>query len=202
MLRTSAPLNSALGVTTMGISLSWVAVEGLSDHEALSRLSLSKTDKPCTYPFRGVASHSLKNGWYLIAAGRCDHRIGNAESMSALSQGCRAVACAIEEHVNFASCELWANGRRLWRVEHQGDEDPENLSTEGELPQRVDELLATVESQDSENLDGHFHMDIPLILAKELSGYRHDEMNPTIEASPYEELAEHPAKAAWWKLWK
>ncbi|MDO9198493.1 hypothetical protein [Rhodoferax sp.] len=186
----------------MGISLSWVAVEALPADDALSRLSLARTAKSCAYPFKGVAGHALPNNWFLVAAGRCDHRIGNAASMSALSKGCRAISCAIEEHVNFASTELWQDGARVWHVQHQGDEDSENISSEGKVPQRFHELLATVEPDDSETLDGHFHMDIPLILAKELSGFRHDDSNPEFDGTPFEELADLQAKRSWWKPWK
>jgi hypothetical protein len=186
----------------MGISLSWVAVEALPADEALLRLSLAKTAKDCAYPFKGVASHTLPNGWLLIAAQRCDHRIASAACMSALSKGCLAVACAIEEHVNFASTEFWQDGARVWHVQHQGDEDNENISSDGQVPQRFHELLATVEPEDSENLDGHFHMDIPLILAKELSGFRHDESNADFDNTPYQELTDLKIKASWWKPWK
>lgn len=185
----------------MGISLSWVAVEALPSEDVLSRLALKSTGNSCTYPFKGIASHGLPNNWFLIAAGRCDHHIGNAESMSKLSAGCRAVACAIEEHVNFALAELWQDGQQIWHVEHQGDEDPENISFKGCVPLRFHELLSTVEPQDSENLEGHFHMDVPLILAKELTGFRHDEVNPELERTPFEELQDLQTKNRWWKPW-
>ena len=186
----------------MGISLSWVAVEALPAEEALLRLSLARTAKDAAYPFKGIASRALPNGWFLVAAGRCDHRIANAASMSELSRGCRAVACAIEEHVNFASAELWQDGARVWKVQHQGDEDSANMSSEGQVPLRFHEMLATVEPEDSENLSGHFHMDIPLILAKEISGFRHDEANEEFDKASFEELSEIKAKSTWWKPWK
>lgn len=185
----------------MGISLSWVAVEALSAEEALSRLSLGRTATSCAFPFKGVGCHALTANWFLVVAGRCDHRIASAPSLVALSAGCRAVTCAIEEHVNFASAELWRDGRRIWRVEHQGDEDPENMSSEGQLPQQFHLLLKTVECQDSESLDGHFHMDIPLLLAKEITGFRHDEVNAAFDDAPFEELTDLAAKRRWWNWW-
>ena len=189
-------------IPIMGISLSWVAVEALPADEALLRLSLARTAKDVAYPFKGVASHALPNDWFLVAAGRCDHRIAHAASMSVLSKGCRAVACAVEEHVNFASAELWQDGARVWHVQHRGDEDSENMSAEGRLPPRFQELLATVESEGSENLDGHFHMDIPLMLAKELCGFRHDEANAEFDNTPFEELGEIKIQGSWRKPWK
>lgn len=186
----------------MGISLSWVAAEALSANDALPRLALAATGNPIAFPFKGIATKQLPKDWILIAAGRCDHRIARQESMSVLSSGCRAVACNIEEHVNYASAELWQDGSRIWRVEHQGDEDSTNMTAEGQLPQQFQELLAGVEPEDSENIDGYFHMDIPLILAKELVGFRHDEVNDVIDSTPFEELRETTQKKFWWKLWQ
>ena len=186
----------------MGISLAWVAVEALSVDESLQRLSLSRTGKNCELPFNGVSGHALPGGWFMLAAMGCDHRIARAESMTALSKGCRAVACAVEEHVNFASTELWQDGHRVWHVQHQGDRDVENISHSGAPPARFFDLLATVEPGDSESLEGHFHMDIPLLLAKEIAGFRHDECNPEIDSTPFEQLTDLAPKRHWWQLWK
>jgi hypothetical protein len=122
--------------------------------------------------------------------------------MAALSVGCRAVACAVEEHVNFASVELWTDGQRSWHVEHQGDQDVENISQAGAPPPRFFELLATVEPGDSENLKGHFHMDIPLLLAKEITGFQHDECNPEVDITPFEQLTDLAPRRPWWRIWK
>ncbi|MFC0132089.1 hypothetical protein CR105_26205 [Massilia eurypsychrophila] len=186
----------------MGISLAWVAVETLPGELALARLSLSKTAKQCGYPFIGLVSHALPYNWFLLAASRCDHRIASPASMAAISLGCRAVACAVEEHVGFASCELWEDGKRSWSVAHDGSEDPENISFEGRVPQRFHALVASVEGEDSENFDGHFHMDIPLILAKELSGFRHDDINPAVDDTPFDVLHDEQGVRPWWRLWQ
>lgn len=187
----------------MGISLAWVAVESLPVDEALRRLSLARTGKDVEHSgFQGVSGHTLPGDWFLVAATPCDHRIGRAESLATLSKGCRAVACAIEEHVNFASTELWADGHQVWHVQHEGDRDVENISHAGALPIRFHELLATVEPGDSENLGGHFHMDIPLLLAKDLTGFLHEEFNPEIDSTPFEQLTDLVAVRRWWQLWR
>ena len=186
----------------MGISLAWVAVEGTSVDEALRRLQLSRTGKSCEYPFNGVSGHALPGGWFLVMAMGCDHRIARPESMTTLSLGCRAVACAIEEHVNFASTEFWQHGHRVWLVQHEGDRDVENISHAGMPPPGFFDLLATVEPGDSENLKGHFHMDIPLLLAKQITGFQHDESNPEIDSIPLEQLTDLAPKRQWWRLWK
>jgi hypothetical protein len=145
---------------------------------------------------------NLPGGWVLVAADRCDHRILSPENLASLSAGCEAVACAIEEHVNFASSEFWIDGRRLWRVAHADDEGPENVSTEGSPPESFQQLIATAEPWDSENMEGHFHFDIPLILAKDLAGYRHDEVDEVLGVSHFLRLRDTKPRAAWWKLWR
>ena len=87
-------------------------------------------------------------------------------------------------------------------MQHQGDEDSENISAQGQVPQRFKELLATVETADSENLQGDFHMDIPLMLAKEIAGFRHDECDPEFDSIPFDELVDLKAKSRWWTPWK
>ncbi|MDB5824136.1 MAG: hypothetical protein JWR21_2840 [Herminiimonas sp.] len=186
----------------MGISLSWVAVEGLLREDIFSRLELEHTGKDYTYPFDGIAGHPLPNGWFLVAASRCDHRVISAESMARLSLGCKVVSCAIEEHVDFASTEFWQDSKQIWSVQHQGDESPDDISFEGDLPEHFHILLSSVESEYSESLDGHFHVDIPLILAQELAGYRHDEADPQFDDIPFEELKDLRIHNPRWKLWR
>lgn len=138
----------------------------------------------------------------MVAAIPCDHRIGNAQSMAAVSQGCRAVAFAVEEHVNFASTELWQDGSCIWHVEHEADQGSEHIAHSGRLPPRFAELLAGVATEDNEARDAYFHMDIPIILAKEITGYRYDEINPEVDNTPFERLIDLLPKAPWWKFWR
>jgi hypothetical protein len=78
----------------------------------------------------------------------------------------------------------------------------QNISSQGRVPQRFHALVASVEGEDSENFDGHFHMDIPLILAKELSGFRHDDINPAVDDTPFDVLHDEQGVRPWWRLWQ
>lgn len=186
----------------MGISLAWVAVETPHVDDALARLGLARTGQRAEQLFHGISGHSLPHGWYLVAATPCDHRIATAASLAAVSAGCRVVACAVEEHVNFASTALWHGGVQVWQVEHEGAEDPENISHSGTPPAHFRELLASVEPGTSERLDGHFHMDIPLLLAKDLTGFLYNEQNPLIDSTPFEQLTDLAVQRRWWMPWK
>jgi hypothetical protein len=188
----------------MGISLAWVAVKGLEPDTILARLALAPTGRNCDILETDIAAHPLPGDAHMVAALDCAHRIVRADSMASLSAGCQALACAVEEHVNFALCELWQDGRRLWQVQYIGSEDPEEFSHEGELPPRFHELLAKVTPEDSEDPDGYYLMDIPLILAKEFSGFHYGENDPAFDAIPFQELKDLRAmtKTGWWKrLW-
>ncbi len=55
----------------------------------------------------------------------------------------------------------------------------------GRSPTRFHDLLSTAEHHDSKNLDGHFHMDIPLMLARELTGFRHDEFDAAFDGTDF-----------------
>lgn len=190
----------------MGISLAWVAVKGLELDTVLSRLELEAIDRTVDWLESDIAAHSLPGDALLVMALGCDHRIVEADSMIRLSVGCEAMACAVEEHVNFSSCALWRDGRQIWQAEYVGCEVPEEFTHEGELPARFHELLAHVEPEDSDNLDGVFLMDIPLILAKDFSGFHYAETDAAFDAVPSHELKDVRARArasgGWWKrLW-
>lgn len=189
------------GLANMGISFAWTAVEALPPAEALSRLSLGATGQTCAFPFDAVASHVLPEQWFLVAAGRCNHRIIGPESMSELSKGCDAVACAIEEHVNFSMAELWRDGVRVWQVEYSAERTSDPLHWSGTLPDRFHTLHTAAEPDDSDKLDGIFLMDIPLIMAKEVAGYRHDEDDPGFDTTPFQLLTDLRPRKPWWKPW-
>ena len=184
----------------MGLSFAWTAVKGLPAADALSRLLLGPTEEICDFPFNAVASHVLPNQWLMVAAGTCNHRIINSDSMAALSKGCQAVACAIEEHVGFSMAELWLDGEQVWQVEYSADR-PDVLCWSGTLPDRFETLHASAEPDDSDNLEGFFLMDIPVMMAKDIAGYRHDEDNPDFDATPFQLLDDLRPKRPWWKLW-
>ncbi|MBQ5947222.1 hypothetical protein [Massilia sp. ST3] len=187
----------------MGIALSWVSVKGLAPEEILSRLELAQTDEERSYPFEGIVAHPLPQQAFLVAARGSEHRILAADSMARLSIGCQALSCDVEEHVGYAACALWRDGRQLWAVTYDSDDDPESVFYKGEVPGRLHELLATVEAMDSEHFEGHFHMDIPLILAKEYGGFRHDDDDAMFDAIPFAALKDLRGKTSWWKaLWR
>ena len=185
----------------MGYSLSWLAVQGLRRDAVFELLSLTPNGVKCTYPFQGVCAYELPGPWVLIAANRCGHRIIGPEVLQGLSAEALVVACAVEEHVNYASSEAWHKSLRTWKVEHEGEAGSENITVLGNPPSEYANLLKSVELEDSSIMDGHFHMDIPLLLAKQITGFRHDDDISSIDYDGFETLLQSTAPRRWWQIW-
>lgn len=176
----------------MGYSLSWIAVKGRPDREIRQLLGLKSTGKYGTYGEHRIAGKDLRNGWYILIANECDDPITKGEILAEISKGCRAVACSIEEHVMFSSCAFWENGRKAWSVQHRGDEGAFDLVTTGKLPESYSllkkELIEKQKSEGGEQADVDHVFDLPLELAKQYVGFRHDEGAGDTENGTYEIL--------------
>jgi hypothetical protein len=186
----------------MGAALTWVAVEAVDLDTILVRLGLEPTGGTCGFPVRGVAAHPLPDGAWLIAARGCDHRIMQAANMAALSASGRALACTVEEHVNYSACALWERGRQIWRVEHMGDEDPEHIAYEGDPPARFHVLLADAAEAIGADPEADHHFEIPLLLARECVDYSHDNIDPGFDAVPFQELRDIRNVSWWRRFWR
>jgi hypothetical protein len=73
---------------------------------------------------------------------------------------------------------LYKNGRRVWTVTHESERGRYDLSVDGHPPDLFrdlrDSLLKQQDSAGGENADVDFVFDVPVQLAAELCGYRHD----------------------------
>jgi len=49
-----------------------------------------------------------------------------------------------------------------------------------------------------------YYFEIPLVVAKSLVGFKHDEQNHSMqsEGEILEDLVAPPSRSSWWKLWK
>lgn len=176
----------------MGYSLSWVAVKGRTDSEIHQSLGLKKTGRHGDYGKQRIVGRMLKKGWYIIIAQGCDDPITRTKTMAMLSKGCEAVACSIEEHVMFSSCAFWKKGKKTWSVTHRGDEGPLDIVKTGKPPESCAllerELIEAQKKEDNENESVDHVFDLPLVMAKQLVGFRHDEEVNEPEDGVYEVL--------------
>jgi hypothetical protein len=180
----------------MGYSLSWIAVRGRSESEIHRLLEIRKTGRRGDYNGpHPVVGDMLRNGWYILIAQECDDLIAESKTLALLSKGCEVVACSIEEHVMYSSCAFWKKGKKAWSVTHRGEIGPFDISKTGKLP----EGFASIEHQliadqnnenneDSKNISVDHVFELPLIMAKQLVGFKHDEVADEPEDGLYEVL--------------
>lgn len=194
----------------MGYSLAWVAVK-TKDHESLFELTkVAPTDEKDEYYETPISGAELKNGWFLLVGQGCDHRLISDNQLAVLSARWECLSCAIEEHVMFSSASLWKQGSEVWSVSHDAQKGISNVESSGDTPKSFsslrEKMLECQEAEGGDSADVDFVFDVPLLLAKELTGFKHDEESdclaqPSILA--FEDLSKrrsHKSKP-WWKLW-
>jgi hypothetical protein len=192
----------------MGQSISWLAVQA-SPEEARNALALCATGETVEIPEAPLVGAELSGGWYLVIAQGCDHALVGDDFVSSISRERDAVACSIEEHVMWSSASFWTGGASLWSVVHDAQESIDHFTVDGTPPQSFievkDRLLEQQKSEGGADADVDFVFDLPLELAEEIVGFRHDGA-----AGCYPDAFEvlHPAdsgsplvKKPWWKFW-
>jgi hypothetical protein len=183
----------------MGYSLSWIATKGLVKDTVYSRLRLSTASDPARRRENHIQSLDQPDGWHLVLLKPAEHPLLKASYLTALSEGCTALACNVEEHVMFSSAEQWTNGQRLWRLRHQGDIDVHNLEVLGNPPgilSKIEEDCRNRQATDAEQPPVDFIFEIPLLVAKSIATFKHDE-------SDWEgfETSQWQRSRPWWRFW-
>jgi hypothetical protein len=162
----------------VGWSLSWAALKGGNAQTVCSLLDLRPTGKREGIAESRVSGTALPTGWYVVVFNRTEVKDRMLEN---LSQAGEVISCFVEEHVMFSSAANWKNGKQLWRVFHNGgDEGVEHLQTSGQLPAefesiRKQQFAKQQEETAADDKLGVDHiLDIPLNLARHLTGFQHD----------------------------
>jgi hypothetical protein len=161
----------------MGYSLSWAALKGGNLQSACAALGLRATGKREEIAESKIAGAALPSGWYVIVFNRTEIK---DKTLEKLSQAGEVVGCFVEDHVMFSSASAWKNGRRVWYVAHNGEEDRVlHLETSGQLPPEFEEIRKKVFAEQEQENAGRKEVDyvfeLPAELAKELTGFRHDQ---------------------------
>jgi hypothetical protein len=123
---------------------------------------------------------------------------------------CDLLACSIEEHVMYSSAEFWSCGQRRWRVEHDAQEAIDHLTTFGDLPEDFAATKAEFseqrEAEGGKEADVDCYFEIPLMLARNRVGFKHDEVNAFESEGKFQVLTDTLSKPsqgkAWWQFWR
>lgn len=165
----------------MGYAITWFAFRAGEAQALFHELALAPTGETDEGPDALIATTPLKNDWQILWYNRYGCPFLDETALQRLSDGREIFRCLIEEHVMASTSELWSGGRRRWRLAHKGENGPKGLDFEGELPdcfQKVREQMESnqaAEGGDQAKVDYIF--EIPLCVAKELVGFKHDETN-------------------------
>ena len=93
----------------------------------------------------------------------------------------------------FSSAEEWRSGKQIWCARHEGENGPINLQTTGVLPPSFQALERKFkEAQESDggaDADVDYYFEIPLMAAKQIMGFKHDEDVPGVTDEEFDLLS-------------
>ncbi len=178
----------------MGWMCSWVGVQGATRSAVLARLGFEETG-PAVIP--GVRDAAFSAGdvgdWIIVFSETFDW--GSPEQALSLSDLGLTVSLQFEDKVEMTSVACGArDGVELWRVSHVNDVGRE-LVAAGEMPPEFDDIrdrLMREQAGDDGSCD-YLH-DIPIEVAKSVTGYRTDDWEPPFAALKRIGEAAEPAR--------
>ncbi len=185
----------------MGHSLSWAAVKGGAPDAVQSALGLRATGQREEIPRSKIVAVDLPSGWYVVLFQRSEIKDKVLKRLATLGE---VVYCFVEEHVMVSAASGWKDSKSLWSVVHDGQGGINDLQVEGSLPasfasirdrQKVKQDEGEKLAIDGEEFAVDHMFDVPVDLAQELTGFRHDRDAPGIEGDAYEVLEN--AKKRW-----
>lgn len=156
----------------MSITVDWIALRAASQAEALERLGLEDTGETAedwTSPISCVVNPA---GWLIIAA--TDRKFDVEAAMEALSPPGLAMSCEMSEVVMYSRAIGYLDGRRIWTVTHDPDEDVEDVAVEGDPPVELSNILNNLKAQRETDPEVDFVFDAPMELTAGLCGFRPD----------------------------
>jgi hypothetical protein len=171
----------------MGYSLSWAALKGGNLQTACAALGLRETGKREEIPDSDIVGTQLPTGWCLVLF---DHNVIEERFLKQLSQAGEVVYCFVEDHVMYSSASGWNSGREIWQVAHDGGERGVlHLETGGNPPAEFEgirkELFARQVAADRDKVEVDHVYEIPAELAKQLTGFRHDQDTPGLSGDVF-----------------
>jgi hypothetical protein len=196
----------------MGFNGCWIAVKDRDLDDLAGQIGAEAVSgEPLEdYPDSTCVGGTLKSGWALFIYWAWDDRLMQDQALARLSQGTRLVACQMSETVMVSEAQFWANGARVWRVSHDCQTgDINHLQIEGDrLLKNLDGYRQKAIAEREKDEDVDFMFDVPFYLAREMTGFKHDEQGPKgAEFFEMRLVSNNPqsilgaVKKPWWKFW-
>jgi len=189
----------------MGFSNAWIAVKTSESERLFEAVRASPTDEPDDDYATGLCGAPLEGGWFLFIGRGCDHRLIDPDFLASVSSLGRTVACSVEEHVMFSSAALWEAGAESWSIVHDAQQGMFDLTESGDVPPSFEPIRASAleeqEREGGEDSEVDFIFDVPLLVAKELTGFKLDETPDCLAAPHILAFTDEAPRRPWWKFW-
>lgn len=186
----------------MGMSMSWIAAKGAGRAAILGSLGLAETGAPALKrPLDGRFNYSAfeHGGWLIVLAP--DMGFASRERVAAASHAGVAIGAYLEEHVMVSGAFGASDGKLVWSVQHDPDQEPdhvEHLDVWGEPPAALQAIHTRLlqAQQDDDEVDQLF--DAPAEVAASVCRFNPNDFNAaveTVELTPVQRLrnlGDHP----------
>jgi hypothetical protein len=166
-------------------SRTWLAVKGKAPAAIHSDLEL-RASMPVTRPRHFALEGAMSDaGWYLIVADGRDHRLIQPDVLTRLSAWCEVLTCTVDDRNLSSAATGWREGRQLWSVTYEGEDNPGVVLAEGELPAAFagirEAQTAQSEAEDAGDLFLDPLFEIPIEVVRHAVGYRPDQSSPAFD---------------------
>jgi len=200
----------------MSYSISWLACRSETAADVRRAIGCEATGELGSYPAHPLVGRTLPGGWHVLIANRCDHKLTSHQVLGLTSKISDVTSCNIEEHVMYSASSYWTGGEEVWAVKHQGDDGVSDLRVTGTPPDELQRLRQIATEKQAAEADGRYSVDwffeVPCELAKQVSGFRHDEqrddeVKDNVEIPRFEilRIVEGGLLAKlskpWWRFW-
>jgi hypothetical protein len=173
----------------MGFAISWCAVPEASADGFLQRIGLVDTGETEEVPDSLIGVARLDVGWRLLWYNEYDCPFLGEAQRQKHSRHHDLLYCLVEEHCMASSSEFWSQGLRKWWISHEGVNGPKGLDFSGEPPDDFQQIKSEIEAAQMKAAVDKAHVDyifeIPLRVAKSITGFKHDEICPHIVGNEF-----------------
>ncbi|HYL99730.1 MAG TPA: hypothetical protein VEZ90_12305 [Blastocatellia bacterium] len=193
----------------MGYSVSWLAVNGKTFELVIAELGLSPTGEREEIPESPIVGASLPTGWVLIFYNEREAPFVSGETLQKLSKKCRLIECHVEEHTMFSMSGCYENGDLVWNVMHESRQGIYHLEIEGSPPEAArvlaDDARKQQEATGGESAGVDYVFDVPILLAQNITSFRHDLDIDGAEQHPFHVLTSGTTSGSglnrkkWWR---
>jgi hypothetical protein len=173
----------------MGFAITWCAVPEAAADGFLHRLGLTDTGETEEVPDSLIGVARLDTGWRLLWYNEYDYPFLSEAQRQDHSRHHDLLYCLVEEHCMASSSEFWSLGSRMWWISHEGINGPKGLDYSGALPNHFQQTRSEMEAAQKESggdkADVDYLFEIPLRVAKSITGFKHDEVCPHIVGNEF-----------------